>query len=77
MIINGTFNQQTNDVDVAGNFIIESTGEFIKATDGTLFFDGSTTYTDNTTSIQDVGYVVVQGLLTQATDMETSSAAGS
>ncbi|MBZ0167762.1 MAG: LamG domain-containing protein, partial [Candidatus Omnitrophica bacterium] len=72
----GTFDQNTVDLNVAGNFILDSGAGFDKANAGTLTFDGDLTYADNTSPQQDVGWVVVgqsPDTTTLTTDMTATS----
>ncbi len=58
----GTFTQSTNTVTLAGDLTLASGTTFTKATAGqTLSFDGTGTITDNNSTKQDLGAVVIGG----------------
>ena len=74
----GTFAMgATNDVNIAGNYTLQSGALFNKATGaGTLTFDGDLFFADNTSPQQDLGRVVVgqsPDTTTLTTDMTASS----
>ncbi len=53
----GTFNTNSRNVNIAGNFTLNAGTTFTKG--GTLTFDGTGSLTDNTASLQDIGSVSI------------------